>query len=188
VLPIVIVFFIFSGIGEVYGTCWALWGYDAFRWNGLWIGLSLGTYGACQALAQAFLPGPAVTLLGERTTVLAGVAAACLSLTILAFATQGWVVFAIMPIFVLGGVGVPSLQSMATRMVSADMQGQFQGVLASTVSLASIIAPLGFSSFYFVVQQQWPGAIWLTVVAIYAIAIPLLLGLPTGKAKTAPSP
>ena len=188
VLPIVIVFFIFSGIGEVYGTCWALWGYDAFRWNGLWIGLSLGTYGACQALAQAFLPGPAVKLLGERTTVLAGVAAACLSLTILAFATQGWVVFAIMPIFVLGGVGVPSLQSMATRMVSADMQGQFQGVLASTVSLASIIAPLGFSSFYFVVQQQWPGAIWLTVVAIYAIAIPLLLGLPIGKAKTAPSP
>src|SRR5579859_4336692 len=36
-MPIVLVFFILSGIGEVYGTCWALWGFDAFHWNGLWI-------------------------------------------------------------------------------------------------------------------------------------------------------
>jgi DHA1 family tetracycline resistance protein-like MFS transporter len=185
VLPIVIVFFIFSGIGEVYGTCWALWGYDAFRWNGLWIGLSLGAYGACQALAQAFLPGPAVKFLGERATILTGLAGTCVALTILAFATQSWIVFAIMPIFVLGGVGVPSLQSMATRMVSKDLQGQFQGVLASAVSLASVIAPLGFSSLYFVVQPHWPGAIWLSVVAIYALALPLILGLRMTKAQPA---
>jgi DHA1 family tetracycline resistance protein-like MFS transporter len=186
VLPIVVVFFIFSGIGEVYGTCWALWGHDAFGWNGLWIGLSLGTYGACQALAQAFLPGPVVKRLGERTTILAGVGAACLSLMVIAFATQGWMVFAIMPIFVLGGIGVPSLQSMATRLVPENLQGQFQGVLASAVSLASIIAPLGFSSVYFVVQQQWPGAIWLVVVAVYAVAVPLLLNL--RNSRTAPAP
>ena len=185
VLPIVVVFFIFSGIGEVYGTCWALWGNDVFGWNGLWIGLSLGTYGTCQALAQAFLPGPVVKRLGERATILGGVAATCLSLIILAFTRQSWVVFAIMPVFVLGGVGVPSLQSLATRMVDKDRQGQFQGVLASAISLASIIAPLCFSSFYFVVEQQWPGAIWLSVVVIYAIAVPLLLGLPISKARSA---
>jgi DHA1 family tetracycline resistance protein-like MFS transporter len=184
-LPIVIVFFMFSGIGEVYGTCWALWGYDAFRWNGLWIGLSLGTYGACQALAQAFLPGPVVKLLGERATILAGVAAACLSLIVIAFATQGWMVFAIMPVFVLGGIGVPSLQSLATRMVDEDRQGQLQGVLASAVSLASIIAPLGFSSLYFVVETHWPGAIWLSVVAVYGLAVPLVLGINIPRAKAA---
>jgi len=187
VLPIVVMFFIFSGIGEVYGTCWALWGHDTFGWNGLWIGLSLGTYGACQALAQAFLPGPVVKLLGERATVLTGVAAACLSLLVIAFATQGWMVFAIMPIFVLGGIGVPSLQSMATRLVPEDLQGQFQGVLASAVSLASIVAPLGFSSAYLVVQQQWPGAIWLVVVAVYAVAVPLLLNLRNSRPAPAPT-
>ena len=48
-------------------------------------------------------------------------------------------------------------------------------MLASAVSLASVIAPLGFSTFYFVVQRQWPGAIWLTVLVVYAIAIPLVL-------------
>src|SRR4051794_15701526 len=33
-VPIVLVFFILSGTGEAYGTCWALWGFDAFHWNG----------------------------------------------------------------------------------------------------------------------------------------------------------
>ena len=36
-LPIILIFFIFSATGEVYGTCWALWGNDTFGWNGLWI-------------------------------------------------------------------------------------------------------------------------------------------------------
>ncbi len=110
-LPIILVFFILSATGEVYGTCWALWGFDTFHWNGFWIGLSLGTFGVCQTLVQAFLPGPATKLLGERGAVLVGLACACLALVALAFATQGWVVLAIMPIFALGGIGTPALQA-----------------------------------------------------------------------------
>jgi MFS transporter, DHA1 family, tetracycline resistance protein len=177
VLPVILIFFIFSATGEAYGTCWALWGSDTFHWNGLWIGLSLGAFGVCQTLAQAFLPGPAVKLLGERAAILTGVAGTCIALIVMAFATQSWMIFAIMPIFALGGIGVPSLQSLATRQVDESSQGQFQGVLASVVSLASIVAPLPFSSFYFVFRQEWPGAIWLSVVAIYALGVPLVLGL-----------
>jgi len=182
-LPIILVFFILSATGEVYGTCWALWGFDTFHWNGLWLGLSLGTFGVCQTLVQALLPGPATKLLGERSAVLAGIACPCIALVALAFANQGWIVFAIMPIFALGGIGTPALQALATRQVDPDRQGQFQGVLASAVSLASIVAPLAFSTFYFVVQKAWPGAIWLSVVVIYAIAIPLVF-LGTRKAST----
>lgn len=176
-LPIVAVFFIMSATGEVYGTCWALWGHDVFGWNGLWIGLSLGAYGVCQSLAQALLPGRAVKLLGERLAVLTGITAACIALAAMAFATQGWMVFAVMPLFALTGIGVPALQSLATRQVDEDRQGQFQGVLASAVSLASIAAPLGFSTFYFVVRDEWPGAIWLSALVVNLIAVPLVLSL-----------
>lgn len=176
-LPITIIFFTFSAAGEVYGTCWALWGGDAFQWNGLWIGLSLGTFGVCQTLAQAFLPGPAVKLLGERATILTGVVSACLALIVMAFATQSWMVFAIMPVFALGGIGAPALQSLATRQVDEGLQGQFQGVLASAVSLASIVCPLAFSSIYFAVRAQWPGAIWLSALVVYAAIVPLVWGL-----------
>jgi DHA1 family tetracycline resistance protein-like MFS transporter len=99
VLPIIFIFFIFSATGEAYGTCWALWGSDAFHWNGLWIGLSLGAFGVCQTLAQAFLPGPAVKLLGERTAILTGVTGTCIALIVMAFATESWMIFAIMPVF-----------------------------------------------------------------------------------------
>jgi DHA1 family tetracycline resistance protein-like MFS transporter len=174
-LPIVLVYFIFSGAGEAYGTCWALWGSDTFRWNGFWIGLSLGAFGVCQTLVQVFLPGPAVKLLGERGAVITGTACTSLALVVMAFAQHSWIVFAIMPVFALAGLGSPAFQALATRQVDDAHQGQFQGVLASAISLASIIAPLAFSAFYFFVEKRWPGAIWLAVVAIYAIAIPLVV-------------
>jgi DHA1 family tetracycline resistance protein-like MFS transporter len=186
-LPIIFIFFLFSATGEAYGTAWALWGSDTFQWNGLWIGLSLGTFGVCQTLAQAFLPGPAVKLLGERAAILTGVAGSCVALIVMAFAAQSWMIFAIMPVFALGGIGVPALQSLATRQVDESQQGQFQGVLASAVSLASIMAPLGFSSFYFVVREQWPGAIWLSVVVVYATSVPLVLGLQLKKSVAVPA-
>jgi DHA1 family tetracycline resistance protein-like MFS transporter len=173
-LPIVVVYFILSGAGEAYGTCWALWGFDTFRWNGLWIGLSLGAFGVCQMLAQALLPGPATSLLGERWAVVAGIACSCTALAALAFASQDWMVFAIMPVFALAGIGTPAFQALATRQVAPARQGQLQGVLASAVSLASIIAPLAFSTFYFVVQKHWPGAIWLSVAVVSATAIPFV--------------
>ena len=186
-LPITLIFFTFSAAGEVYGVCWALWGHDAFEWNGLWIGLSLGAFGVCQALAQAFLPGPAVKLLGERATILAGVACACVALVVMAFATHSWMIFAIMPVFALGGIGAPALQSLATRQVAEDRQGQFQGVLASSVSLASVLCPLLFSSIYFGVRAYWPGAVWLSVIVVYVALVPLVLGLPLASTTPASS-
>lgn len=182
-LSVIAIFFLLSATGEAYGTCWALWGNDAFHWNGMWIGLSLGAFGLCQALAQAYLPGPAARLFGERAAILIGLAGAGIALIVMAFATRGWVVFAIMPVFVLGGIGVPALQSLATRLVDEGRQGQLQGVLASTISLASIIAPLAFSTLYFVFRRQWPGAIWLTVLALYALAVPMVLGLKLRKSE-----
>jgi DHA1 family tetracycline resistance protein-like MFS transporter len=176
-MPMVMVFFILSATGEVYGVCWALWGKDVFQWNGLMIGLSLGAYGLCQALAQAFLPGPAVKMFGARRTVVAGLIGASVALVVLAFARQGWVVFAITPVFALAGLGSPALQALASGLVDQRLQGQFQGVLASSVSLAAIVGPLVFSTIYFGVREQWPGAIWLAAGAFNAIALPLVLSL-----------
>lgn len=174
-LPVISVFFLLSATGEAYGVCWALWGNAAFHWNGLAIGLSLAAFGICQALAQAFLPGRAVIAFGERAAILAGIAGSCAALLALAFATRGWMVYAIMPALVLGGIGVPALQSFATRQVGESEQGQLQGMIASTISLASVFAPLLFASLYFLWQQHWPGAIWLAVIALYALAVPMML-------------
>ncbi|NLE66219.1 MAG: TCR/Tet family MFS transporter [Lentisphaerae bacterium] len=91
--------------------------------------------------------------------------------------TQGWIVFLLAPLFALGGIGMPALQSLTTTQVSADKQGQLQGVLASLVSLAAIFGPLFFSFAYFGIRGVWPGLIWIIGAGIYLLALPLMLGV-----------
>jgi DHA1 family tetracycline resistance protein-like MFS transporter len=174
-LPLVAVFFILNFVGNMYGTVWALFGTDAFQWNGLVVGLSLGGYGLFHAIVQALLPGPVAKRFGERNALLIGMACEGIGLLCISIATQGWAVFAVLPLFALGGVGVPALQSLTTQQVAEDKQGTLQGVMASIVSVASIFGPLFFSAVYFASRDNWPGIVWAVGAGIYLLAIPLIL-------------
>jgi DHA1 family tetracycline resistance protein-like MFS transporter len=176
-IPLMAIAVIFNFVGTVYGTTWALYSEDVFAWNGFTIGLSLGAFGVFHALAQAFLTGPAVARLGERWALVVGMSFEIGAMLTLVFATQGWILFAMAPIFALGGIGVPALQSLTTRQVDADRQGQLQGVLASLVSLASVFGPVFFSLVYHGFRPTWPGAVWLVAICVYLCALPLMLGL-----------
>lgn len=184
-IPLMGIYLIMSLVGNVYGTTWAIFGEDVFGWNGMMIGLSLGAFGLLHAIAQAFLTGPAVARLGERWALLVGMACEISAMLVMAWTGQGWLVFVIMPIFALGGIGMPALQSLMTRQVDSDRQGQLQGVLASLVSLASVFGPLLFSFAYFGLRPTWPGAIWLVAIGIYLCALPLMVGIrrPAGIAS-----
>ena len=176
-IPMMAIFVIMNFVGTMYGTVWALFSEDSFRWNGLMIGLSLGAFGFFHAGAQAFLTGPAVARLGERWALVVGMACELTALVCLGFATQGWVLFAMAPLFALGGIGMPALQSLTTTQVGSDKQGQLQGVLASLVSLAAVFGPLFFSFVYFAIRPTWPGLIWIIGAGIYLLALPLMLGI-----------
>ena len=68
-----------------------------------------------------------------------------------------------------------ALLSLATRQLEQTRHGQFQGVLAS------IVGQLVFSTIYFLVQNRWLGAVWLSVVIVYSAAVPLVLSLRLGS-------
>jgi DHA1 family tetracycline resistance protein-like MFS transporter len=184
-LPLMAIFVIMNFVGTMYGTVWALFGEDMFQWGGLMIGLSLGAFGFFHAGAQAFLTGPAAARLGEKGAFLTGMAFELTALVILGFATQGWIVFALGPLFALGGIGMPALQSLTTRQVDADNQGKLQGVLASLVSLAAVFGPLFFSTVYFAIKPQWPGAVWVVGAAVYLLALPLFFGVRNARKPAA---
>lgn len=176
-IPLMAIFFIMNFVGTMYGTIWAMFGEDTFAWNGMMIGLSLGAFGVFHAGAQAFLTGPAVARLGERWALVVGMGCEMTALVIVGFATQGWILFALAPLFALGGIGMPALQSLTTTQVGPDQQGQLQGVLASLVSLGAVFGPLFFSMVYFAARSSWPGLIWLVGAAIYLVALPMMLGI-----------
>lgn len=176
-LPLLAIYIIMNFVGTMYGTIWALFSEDMFAWSATTIGLSLAAFGVCHAGAQAFLTGPSVKVLGERWALVVGMGCELLALVFLGTTGQGWVLFALAPLFALGGIGMPALQSITTSQVDADRQGQLQGVLASLVSLSAVFGPLFFSTVYFTVRGEWPGMTWLVGGAIYLLALPFMLGI-----------
>lgn len=186
-LPLMAIFVIMNFVGTMYGTVWALFGKDTFEWNGLMIGLSLGAFGLFHAGAQALLTGPAAARLGEKGAMLTGMACELVALVVLGFATQGWILFALAPLFALGGIGMPALQSLTTQKVDADNQGKLQGVLASLVSLAAVFGPLFFAYTYFGLKANWPGLVWIVGAGVYLLALPLLFTI-RGKSAATPVP
>ncbi|MEJ0012734.1 MAG: Tet(A)/Tet(B)/Tet(C) family tetracycline efflux MFS transporter [Bauldia sp.] len=177
-LPLMALYFLFNFIGQVYGTIWALYGHDRFGWDTFMIGVSLAGFGVFHAGSQALLTGSVTGRLGPRLSLLAGMACETAGLVLLAFVAQGWMVFVLLPLFALGGIGLPALQSLLTNTVGADRQGQLQGVLGSLLSLASIFGPLVFSSIYFLSSAKLPGLVWLFTAAVYLGTLPLILRTP----------
>lgn len=174
-LPLVGLWLAFNFLGQVYGTTWVLYAEDRFAFSTFLVGASLASFGLFHAAAQAFLTGPVAARFGEQRALLIGMSFEVTACIVLAFATQGWVLFALAPLFALGGVGIPALQSLLTRQVGEDKQGQLQGVLASMVSVASIFGPLFYSGIYFATRETWSGTVWMVTVAIYLCCLPIIL-------------
>ena len=185
-LPLLLIYIVFALIGQVGGTIWVIYGANQFAWSPLWIGISIAGFGLGHAIAQAFIAGPAAERFGERVTLLAGVFADSVASVAVAFATRGWIAFAVMPLFCLGGVGFPALQALLTRQADAQNQGRLQGVLASLLSLTSIVGPLAISSIYFASRHRFPGLVWLCATAMYLIILPSLINL-SAKPRTVPN-
>jgi DHA1 family tetracycline resistance protein-like MFS transporter len=175
-LPLLLAFVVLALVGEIGGTIWVLYGEDKFAWSPWTIGLSLAGFGLFHALAQAFVAGPVAERFGERRALLIGMIADCVAYVAIAVTTSGWVAFLLLPVFCLGGIGQPALQSLVSGQVGEDQQGRLQGVLASMASLASIIGPVAISQIYFASRGVFPGLVWVLGAALYLLCLPVALG------------
>lgn len=185
IAPLIALFLIFAINGEIPGTIWVLYGSEKFAWDGLTVGLSLAAFGLFHALAQAFLVEPVTKRLGERAAIIVGIITDVIAFTGVAFATQGWMVFVLSPIFAINGIAQPAMQSMMSAKVGEDRQGELQGVLASAASLCSIVGPLAGATIYFSSKPVFAGAVWLVAAALYLLAVPILVNLRRAKPAVA---
>lgn len=172
-LPMVVVSVVFGLIAAVPGTIWVLYGAERFGWDSVHMGISLSVFGVSGALSQAFLVGRLTKRFGDLGALIIGVAFDTLAYTLMAFAYQSWMGYAVAPLFALGGVAMPALQSLLTSRVSDEQQGQLQGVLASLMSLAGILGPVLTTAIFFSTKNIWIGTVWLVGAALYLLATPL---------------
>ncbi|WP_204113392.1 TCR/Tet family MFS transporter [Shimia biformata] len=145
---LLVVFFLYQVAGAVYPAIWPYFTTERFGWSPGMIGLSLALYGAGFALVQGLLVSPSVRRFGDRATVTIGLTIETATMIFLAFVWTTAALFASIPVAALGAIGLPALQAILSRRVPDDAQGELQGVLASLMSLATIVAPIAMTQTF----------------------------------------
>ena len=167
--PMLWVYFLYSVSIYVYPAIWAYFTTERFGWSPQMIGLSLGVYGIGMAAVQGGLIRPATRYLGERVTIIYGMAFEVVSFLLLAFLTNGFIALMLIPITAVGAVVTPALQALTSRATPDSQQGELQGVLTSLHALSMVISPLVMTSVF--AHFANPDA------AIYLPGAPFLLAL-----------
>jgi DHA1 family tetracycline resistance protein-like MFS transporter len=122
-------------------SVWTYYTMSKFHWNEAWVGYSLGFVGLSVAVVQGGLIRVAIPKLGKQRSIWVGLLFYATGLILFAFATKGWMMFAFIIPYAMGGIAGPALQGIITEQVPPNEQGELQGALTSLVSLSSIFGP-----------------------------------------------
>lgn len=143
-----IVTFLLHFAHHVFSTVFVLYAALRYGWGPWQVGLLLATVGAMDMVVQAGLTGRIVDALGDRRTMILGFMGGTIGLAMMGWAPTPWVFIAAMVPNALWGVAMPTLQSLMTRRVGEDEQGQLQGATMSVGSIAGVMSPLFFGWIY----------------------------------------
>lgn len=122
-------------------STWVLYTQHRFGWNVRATGLSLAVVGIGAAVVQGGLVRRVIPKFGERKTLVVGMLFSITAFALYGLATQGWLLYAILPIGALGGVSGPAAQGLLSKAVPPNEQGMLQGGLASLMSVTQMIGP-----------------------------------------------
>jgi DHA1 family tetracycline resistance protein-like MFS transporter len=178
---------------QLYPSVWVLYTTYRFNWSSMEVGLTLAFAGLMSALVQGALVGPIVKRIGERAAVLTGLISWCAGCVLLALAPTAWMFIAAMPLGSLAGIAGPALNSLLSRRVASDRQGELQGATTAINSITGLIGPTLFAgSFAYAIAPNSaftaPGAPFFIAAALMlAAAIVAGAGAKAGAQAEAPA-
>lgn len=162
--------------GHAVQSNWNFFTMYVFDWDKKMVGISLGIVGLLVGLVQGVLIRYTTKKLGDRKSIYYGLALYAIGLLLFSFATQGWMMFVFLVPYCLGGICGPALQSIISKNVPENEQGQLQGALTSLISATTIIGPLLMNDlFYYFTQNhgpvEFPGAPFLLGFILMSLSI-----------------
>jgi MFS transporter, DHA1 family, tetracycline resistance protein len=173
VFGILAALFLFQLGSQATVTVWAFVLIERFGWTPLWIGISVAVYGILLALVQGGATGKAIARFGAVNTAMFGAIAAAIAFAVLGLAATPALLYLGIAIGALGGLAFPAMQGLMSERVSHDAQGELQGAVASTMSIAAVLGPLimppVFAAFSDDAGLYVPGAPFLLGAALTAI-------------------
>jgi DHA1 family tetracycline resistance protein-like MFS transporter len=111
--------------------------------------------------------------LGNERSIWIGLVLYSIGLILFAFATKGWMMFAFLVPYCLGGIAGPALQGYMSNSVPRNEQGNLQGGLTGLMSISAIFGPWSMTWLFHYFTA--PGAPFIFPGAPYAIGAVLML-------------
>ena len=163
---------------QILQNVWALYTQARFDWLPVHIGISLAVVGVMTGVVQGGLVRVSMQRLGEQKSVILGLVFNALGFVAFGLATHGWMMYALIVPFSLGGIAGPAIQSLLTREVGPNEQGELQGSLGSLQSVTAILGPVLATSLFarFAPADavpHVPGAAFFAAAALSAVGIVL---------------
>jgi len=155
---------------------WAYYTMFKFDWTEEIVGYSLAVVGILVALVQGVLIRKVIPILGQNKSIYLGLILYSVGLVLFGLAWKGWMMFAFLIPYCMGGIAGPSLQGIISNQVPANEQGELQGALTSLVSMTSIIGPLIMNNL-FAYSSSGKGIFYLPGAAFYLAAILTVVSL-----------
>ncbi|NOS94161.1 MAG: TCR/Tet family MFS transporter [Cyclobacteriaceae bacterium] len=142
---------------------WSFYTIEKFKWSPIMIGASLTAVGVLISIVQGGLIRIIIPKLGQKKSLYIGLALYSLGFLLFSIATEGWMMFAFLIPYCLGGIAGPALQGIMSAQVPSNEQGELQGALTGLMSATSIIGPLLMTQLfsYFTAKDApvyFPGA------------------------------
>ena len=131
-----------SGLAQfVMYTCWVLYTTFKFGWGPLENGWSLAAVGFVTAIVQGLLLGRILKLVSPQRLAVLGLVSSTLAYLLWGMATQGWMMFAIIFINILGATVTSTIQSIMSGAADEKSQGTTLGAIGGLNSLMAVLAP-----------------------------------------------
>lgn len=172
---IVAMVFVYVADHAVMST-WSFINIKKFNWSNAMIGLSLTAAGVMVVIVQGGLIRIISPRLGNQKSIFLGMSLYAIALSLFAFASESWMMFVFLIPYCIGGITGPSLQSMISKNVAPNAQGELQGSITSLMSVTAIIGPLLMTNLFTwftgpAAPVQFPGAPFLAGAVLMIISI-----------------
>lgn len=132
-----------SGLAQfVLYTCWVLYTTFKFGWGPRENGWSLAAVGVTSVIVQGFLLGPLLQTFTPQKLAVLGLVSSTFAYLCWGAATDGWMMFAVIAVNLLGATVAASIQSLISGAADESDQGRTLGAVSSLNSLMAVVAPV----------------------------------------------
>jgi DHA1 family tetracycline resistance protein-like MFS transporter len=147
-LGIAMIWFIAQFAASSFNSVFQFYTHFRYGWGPAQIAVLLMVLSGSGIVIQSFVAGWATTRIGERRSVIFGMAVNAVGFAAIGLAPTAHLFWLGLTGLMLAGIAFPNLMSLLSKRVGVDQQGQLQGALAIIFGASQLMGPLIYTNVF----------------------------------------